>query len=283
MCIIYKWTIDWPAREQQPPSLLNMLIYMFLSPGNVPEQLYPGQAVVQIVLLLIALVCVPWMLMLKPLYLKWEHNKHRAAGYQGLGEVSRVSALDGDDEDENERRRDSVDSDGSGHVLIAEEMKDEEEFEFSEVMIHQVIHTIGKSQPPVKTCSNRKLTITQEFCLNCISHTASYLRLWALSLAHAQLSIVLWSMTLALAFGFSGTVGVIMIVILFGFWFSCTIVVLVIMEGTSAMLHSLRLHWVEAMVNTLSFNTPAIANVFCRVNFLSVTVLHSSLLALSFY
>lgn len=144
MCIIYKWTVDWPAREQQPPSLLNLLIYMFLSPGNIPEQLYPGQGAVQTALLLMALVCVPWMLMLKPLYLRWEHSKHRAAGYQGLGEVSRVSALDGDDEEENERRRGSVDSDGSGHVLIAEEMKEEEEFEFSEVVIHQVIHTIGK-------------------------------------------------------------------------------------------------------------------------------------------
>jgi V-type H+-transporting ATPase subunit a len=146
VCIVYKWSVDWQASGRNPPGLLNMLIYMFLQPGKLDERLYAGQEYVQSILLLLAFVQVPILLFLKPFYLRWENSKTRARGYRGLGETSRVSALDGDDETEAlaNGHGNSFDEDG-GVAMISQDIdEDHEEFEFGEVMIHQIIHTIGR-------------------------------------------------------------------------------------------------------------------------------------------
>ena len=81
------------------------------------------------------------------------------------------------------------------------------------------------------------------------------MRLWALSLAHAQLSEVLYDMTLNNAFKMAqpGVLGTVIVVAAFAVWFTLTLAILCVMEGLSAFLHALRLIWVEANRYVTSF------------------------------
>ena len=83
---------------------------------------------------------------------------------------------------------------------------------------------------------------TIEYVLGTVSHTASYLRLWALSLAHAQLAKVFFEITL-LGFIQSGSI----FGMIGGFFLlaNITIGVLMGMDLLECSLHTLRLHWVE--------------------------------------
>eukprot|EP01102_Stenamoeba_stenopodia_P011558 TRINITY_DN3565_c0_g1_i2.p1 TRINITY_DN3565_c0_g1~~TRINITY_DN3565_c0_g1_i2.p1 ORF type:complete len:823 (+),score=120.07 TRINITY_DN3565_c0_g1_i2:218-2686(+) len=197
--ILLKWSIDWRTLESDAPRLLTIMIQMFLSPTGFDSklELYGGQKAIQIILLLIAVFSVPVMLFTKPLLLRRDHNKKMAEGH-------------------HERLLEDHEAEGNEHV------PEEEEFEFGEVFVHQIIHTI-------------------EFVLGAISNTASYLRLWALSLAHSELSRVFWEriLTAGLSYGIPGAF------IGFGAWAVMTVAVLLMMESLSAFLHALRLHWVE--------------------------------------
>lgn len=100
---------------------------------------------------------------------------------------------------------------------------DDGEFDFGEEMIHSLIESI-------------------EFVLGTVSNTASYLRLWALSLAHGQLAKVFGEMLLLEAVK---TGGPLKLFIMFPIFASVTIGVLLVMDFMECFLHVLRLHWVE--------------------------------------
>ncbi|XVF04991.1 hypothetical protein REPUB_Repub05bG0131400 [Reevesia pubescens] len=197
LLIIIKWCTGSQA------DLYHVMIYMFLSPTDDlgDNELFWGQRPLQIVLLLLALVAVPWMLFPKPFILKKLHSERfQGRTYGILG----TSEFDLDAEPDSARQH-------------------HEEFNFSEVFVHQMIHSI-------------------EFVLGAVSNTASYLRLWALSLAHSELSTVFYEKVLLLAWGYDNIVIQLVGLAVFAF---ATAFILLMMETLSAFLHALRLHWVE--------------------------------------
>ncbi|XP_034175072.2 V-type ATPase subunit a family protein Vha100-1 isoform X2 [Osmia lignaria lignaria] len=199
------------------PSVLITFINMVLNkPGTAPEQctpwMYAGQEGFQKLLLFVAILCIPWMLLAKPFMLMYNRKKQHV-------QLNNHGTENGDVEG-------GVESIQPANGVPQGTHREEEEEDMNEVFIHQGIHTI-------------------EYVLGSVSHTASYLRLWALSLAHAQLSEVLWNMVMRNGLTQEDWSGGIILWAVFAFWAVLTVGILVLMEGLSAFLHTLRLHWVE--------------------------------------
>lgn len=145
------------------PSILILFINMMLFKSQEPlegckEFMFEGQDMVQTVFVIVAVICIPWMLLGKPIYYMIQRKKAPVQHPHVNGDV------EGNGQMETKTAAPAAGGHGGGHGHEDEPM--------GEIFIQQAIHTI-------------------EYVLSTISHTASYLRLWALSLAHARKSLSL--------------------------------------------------------------------------------------------
>ena len=196
LTIVLKW-LTWDSTiSGDAPSLLINLIGMFMMKvpskkektwiyGSITddaEGVATLQNLVQKVLILTAVACLPVMLCAKP-YIKYK--KHQERQNRNTTNFGGIRVNTGGDDTANILEDDDLayDSDqpGANDPPV-------EAFNLTEAAVEQMIHTI-------------------EYALGCISHTASYLRLWALSLAHAELSDVLWNMVLKIGLTAGGSSG----------------------------------------------------------------------------
>lgn len=77
-----------------------------------------------------------------------------------------------------------------------------------------------------------------EFNIGLISNISSYLRIWAVSLAHAQLTGIIHQYTM-------GNSSLLLRIVLSPFWLLATLSLMIALEGLSSALHAMRLNWIE--------------------------------------
>ena len=226
MCtaIVVKWLQNW-GDGSGAPSIIS--IFINIGAANEKTGVLWGnetgeeQTIFQQRLFIIAFICVLLMLIPKPLILTLQMTVFKK---KSLPEMKDFEEIDSDEEQGDEIEEKLLGKDILNNSENEEEHHDHhKEHSVGEIWVDQLIEII-------------------EFVLGSISNTASYLRLWALSLAHGQLAKVFLTMTLLPGIA-SGNI----LITLIGFpvFLGCTFAVLIVMDAMECFLHTLRLHWVE--------------------------------------
>jgi V-type H+-transporting ATPase subunit a len=285
--IYYKWGTDYDDHTDKAPSILTIMINMAVKFGSVEgnplfNSLFGlSQETINILIISICLIFIPIMLFIKPIYsylkkkqtqgIKFRNdedinliqNENKKDDNLDLG-VDNINKKkdninnnliidDLEDEINNINNGDNKDDDNKSgeyslslsqesvlrpeehysNLYFIQKMKYKEEarekYKFVEIFIGQLIEVI-------------------EYVLGTVSNTASYLRLWALSLAHTALSHVFIEKTF-IEYIQKGEVNfissVINVFIYFFVFLFATLFILIFMDSMECILHTLRLHWVE--------------------------------------
>jgi V-type H+-transporting ATPase subunit a len=270
--IYYKWGTDYDNNTQNAPSLLSIMINMAIKFGEVDgEPLFQSflgfpQESLNRLILFICVMLVPIMLFVKPIQFYLKKTKNKGVSFR-KEEMSLINNENKNEDNINinnninninndfnlgNNSEDEMNLNNSGDYSLslsqeskiranelysdlyqAQKKKYKEEakskFQFVELFIGQLIEVI-------------------EYVLGTVSNTASYLRLWALSLAHTALSHVFIEKT------FIGYIqndqvsivsSVIGVFIYFMVFLLATGFILIFMDAMECVLHTLRLHWVE--------------------------------------
>ena len=265
LLIFIKWNIDYKDIEFRAPDIKSFLMSIFLKFGKLPStgykedwKFYTDRESLENIhfkILIVSLLCIILMLFPKMILSFFIAKKKYQKKYinNNIGNIGINIEEEGanneekmnininerfiDDEPINENENDNNDqkkinneninikgnvNNGNNNII------DNEEPKFSDFMVASIIESI-------------------EFVLGTVSNTASYLRLWALSLAHSQLSVVFFSKVLGLAGTFSGSalLNGVLLSIAYCFFALLTIAVLLFMDLMECALHTLRLHWIE--------------------------------------
>ena len=218
--IFLKWSVNYDNEEDTAPDIKSYLMNIVLKFGELPPAPADGKDWKLIGdrnlfeklhkgILILALVCLVIMLV-PPIFLNFKKAKKNYA------KLNRINVENNDEANEN---------------LIQVNLdinQENQEPLMSDFVVASIIETI-------------------EFALGAISNTASYLRLWALSLAHSQLSKVFFEYSIGMFSRFidQPVVDGMLLAIIFVIYGGVTFGVLLCMDFMECFLHTLRLHWVE--------------------------------------
>ena len=229
--IFIKWSTYF-SDTSKAPSIITHLINIVIKGGSVENMPLWGrqtstgsyqQESFHSAILAVLIILIPIMILPKPFL---DYKKYKKKKDQRILQQVRIN------NNINNIGEDIGNGNDYSEVLYSSQIHSKEyesDKSFMDFFINQCIYSI-------------------EFILGSISNTASYLRLWALSLAHAELSKVFFEKTLKqnisdgdyyFGLGFIGMfVGYFVLA-------NMTLFVLIGMDFMECFLHTLRLHWVE--------------------------------------